>query len=129
MNVFPRLRNFSEVPTCPRDLKYQNKTYLQSETCKNRNQPPFYTTNLIGGFSNHLSTNTLGIWTSCRGLFPSFRAWLRFKILGENQVKWDSWSHFHFHLMQISPDPSSRSFAFQTSADQSLYPSEDLIQF
>ena len=35
-------------------------------------------------YKNYLSTNTLGIWTSCRGLFPSFRAWLRFKILKKN---------------------------------------------
>ena len=35
---------------------------------------------------NHLSTNTLGIWTSCRGLFPSFRAWLRFRILKKEKV-------------------------------------------
>ena len=33
-----------------------------------------------------LSTNTLGIWTSCRGLFPSFRAWLRFRILRKERM-------------------------------------------
>ena len=38
----------------------------------------------VVGYRNYLSTNTLGIWTSCRGLFPSFRAWLRFKILKKN---------------------------------------------
>ena len=30
--------------------------------------------------SPYLSTMTTGIWTSCRGLFPSLRAWVRLRI-------------------------------------------------
>ena len=64
VKVFPRFRNFSEVPTWPRDLKCQ----IESRGWNLKN------------CQNYLSTNTLGIWTSWRGLFPSFSAWLRFRI-------------------------------------------------
>ena len=62
----------------------------------------------VVGYRNYLSTNTLGIWTSCRGLFPSFRAWLRFKILKKNhdtvvnRIFLPINQQFLFHLMNAN---------------------------
>ena len=73
-------------------------------------------------YKNYLSTNTLGIWTSCRGLLPSFRAWLRFKILKKNND--DCGNEYKSHLT-----PHHTHLLFKHQPVEAFVSLKNILQF